>query len=208
MRSINMIAAVAALSLSSTSAFAQTQVAAGAASSSSSSSAAAASGTGGNATITNQRQLIPGTAIGIAPPPTATCQRTKGFGISVPFFGVSFGGSKGDKECQFVQMLDRTVLTGPFGQAMACRMGYNHWLDWAKTIDELGIDCRDLLPQAPVPVAMTLPPPPPVVVAPPPQIIRETRVVERVVVRYVPRHVVRRHVVRRAKPACGCKVGS
>lgn len=198
MKSHFIIAALAATSLICTPAHAQ-QAAAGAASSSSSSASSAAAS---NASITNkgQLQLIPGTAIGIAASPTATCQRTRGFGISIPFFGISTSSSKPDRECMFVQMLDRTILMGPYGSAMACQLAYNHWqgpkwkdMDWQAASDTLGIDCRMLLPNLAPP-----PPPPPMVMAappPPPEVITrvETKVVTRVVYRDRPVH---RRVVR------------
>lgn len=176
---------------------AHAQSAAGAASSSSSSSSAASA-----ASVTNKGQLqyTPGTAFGVAPAPTATCQRTKGFGFSLPFVGVSTSSSKPDKECMFVQMLDRTVLMGSTGPAMACQLAYNHWHDWAVANDALGINCRDLLP---TPVVVAPPPPPMVMAAPPapPQVIERQVVVTRVVYRTRPVH---RRVKR--KPSCGCSV--
>jgi len=212
----SIIAAYAALSLVSVPAQAQT-AAAGAASSSSSSASSAASSTsgaaatGGNASagvvnnINNPRQWVTASAIGVAPAPTATCQKTHGFGVHVLVAGISFGGSKGDKECQFVQMLQQTVLIGPPGTAMACQLARNHWVDWRDAANELGIDCHDLLPRPvevvapspPPPVAA--PPPPPVVIQAPPQIIRETRIIYRT----APRHTTRKPKPK-PKPKCSC----
>ena len=187
------MAALAALSLTATPAIAQS--AAGAASSSSSSAASASA-----ASVTNkgQLQLIPGTAIGVAAAPTASCMRTKGFGISIPFFGISTSAGKPDKECQFVQMLDRTMLIGSMGPPMACQMAYNHWNDWRAASDTLGVDCRNLMPQAAPP-----PPPPMIVAAPPPPPAVVTRVETHVV--YVTRPLHRRVVKRKLHVSCGCK---